>query len=126
MQLKCFSLLFPFQQSPLYELQKPDKLINTAGTKHIQTNTIYTYLNQRLSEMILTTFAVCTNYDRCTNHLQTSQQFVKRMHIVFMKFCVLTTLKISNNITIFRTKLYATPRPLASEGKAGNFVSSGF
>jgi len=100
-QLKCFSLLFPFQQYPLYELQKPEKLINTVGTKHIQTNTIYSYLHQRLSEMILKTIVVYTNYVLWTCHLQTSQQFVKRMHIVFMKFCVLTTLKISNNITIF-------------------------
>jgi len=48
---------------PLYDLQKTDKLINTVGTKHIQANTIYAYLHQRLSELILTTFAVCTNYD---------------------------------------------------------------
>jgi len=43
-------------------VQQTDKLLNTVGTKHFQTNRIYIYLQKRLSKMILTTFAVCSSH----------------------------------------------------------------
>ena len=83
--------IFPFQMYPLYEMQQTDKQINTVGAKHFQRNAIHIYLQQRHSNMILTTYAVNTNHHLGISHVQTSQQFGIRTDIVCMKCRVLPT-----------------------------------